>query len=57
MTIATNVVRGTQKLFYEEHRKCLVWNTGNALRGAQECLVCNKGNLVFAIEETYDDSS
>ena len=43
--------------FCLEHRKCLVWNTGNALLGAHECLACNKGNLVFAIEETYDDSS
>ena len=52
-----NVVRGTQEFFCVEHRKGFVWNTGNVLLGAQECLACNKGNLVFAIEETYDDSS
>ena len=50
-------VIGTQEMFCLEHRKCLVWNTENALLGAHECFACDKGNLVFAIEETYDDSS
>ena len=52
-----NVLRGTQEVSCLEHRKCFVGSTGNALRGAHECFACNRGSLVFAVEETYDDSS
>ena len=64
MTIAGHVLLGAQEMLCVEHRKCFAWSTGSVLFGTQEMLcfehtnvLLATGNLVFAVGETYDDSS